>query len=288
MKIVLLGDGEREEIRRAAAEASSWLGNLADSLEVDLDGKLNLAKSKADLAVVFGGDGFLLSMARRLGDNPIPVLAVNFGKIGFIAEFAVTEARDAVEAFRKGRTVISERVVLDVCLEDTLGKERMRALNDVVLHRGANPRMLAVDISIDGDAVIPYAGDGLIVSTPTGSTAHAAAAGGAILIPGTDAIELTWICPQSMTTRPLVIPGNATVVLKPASPSPNATVTLDGQVTRHLDVDGKVTIHRAQTPFRIIRSPDRTYFDILRRKLHFGRLPRYRERFLRNPAEEDS
>ncbi len=281
MKALIVGDGKKKEIRKAAVESESWLAGMVDSLECDLDGKLDLGAINADFALVFGGDGFILSVARRLGDNRIPVLGVNFGKIGFIAEFSYDETRKAVKEFIDGRFSLSERLMLDVTVRNKGRVAKHRALNDIVLHRGSDPRMILVNISIDGHEVISYTGDGLIVSTPTGSTAHCAAAGGAILMPETEAIELSWICPQSMTTRPLVIPSKSCIELGLASRSAGWTLAIDGQITMNLEENACIKICGAPGNFRMVRSMDRTYFDILRQKLNFGGLPGYKERFHR-------
>jgi NAD+ kinase len=279
-KALLIVDGTREKNRRAAIDAAEWLGKMVESLEMDLDGAVDISSTTADFALVFGGDGYLLSVARRLGDNQIPVLGVNFGKIGFIAEFSYEEVRDGVTSYLKGTLSVSERTMLDVTLSGAKGDEKHRALNDVVIHRGSDPRMILADIAIDGDEVISFTGDGMILSTPTGSSAHAAAAGGAIVVPGTDAVEIAWICPQSMTTRPLVIPAEAIIDVHLRSASEQSTLTLDGQVTRPLSTQSHLSIRKSPVAFRLVQN--RNYFDILREKLNFGGLPGYLER-LRHP-----
>jgi NAD+ kinase len=169
--------------------------------------------------------------------------------------------------------------MLDVTILESARTDHLLALNDAVWHRGENPRMMHVNISIDGKEVISYTGDGFIISTPTGSTAHSVAAGGAIVAPDTDAIELTWICPQSMRTRPLIISGSSIVDVQLVSD--RGILTLDGQVTRTISDRHSVTVRTSKKSFNIVRNPNRGYFDILREKLDFGGLPGYQERFSR-------
>jgi NAD+ kinase len=177
-----------------------------DVVAVDLAEKLDLSSAQADLVLVFGGDGSFLYVAHRLKTNPIPVLGVNFGRLGWLAELQPDELEEGLDAFVAGRYRVSDRSRLRC--EHRLGKrvvDEGLALNDVVVGRATLGKMVEIDVRIDGQSAITVAGDGLIVSTAAGSTAHALSAGGPLLVPGLNAVVLVPICPHALGNRPLVV-----------------------------------------------------------------------------------
>jgi len=227
--------------------------------------------SRADLAVVLGGDGTLLAAARALGEHDIPVLAINLGGLGFLTSFPREELYPALELVLAGKYRISERVLLDWTLErqgSTVA--RHRALNDVVVNKAAMARILDLDLYFDEGYACSYKADGIIFSTPTGSTAYSLSAGGPILYPQVDAFVVTPICPHALSNRPLVVPDSMKIELTVASGAEAAFLTVDGQVGVELRDADKVVVTKARSKFRLVRPPGKLYFELLRAKLKWG------------------
>lgn len=226
---------------------------------------------KVDLLVVLGGDGTLLATARLLDDRDVPILAVNLGSLGFLTDITLDEMIPVLEDVVAGRHRLEERRRLHAEVERQ-GRvvARYQALNDVVLHKSALARILDFDVSIDGAFVSGFRADGLIISTPTGSTAYSLSAGGPIVLPSVAAMVVTPIAPHMLSNRPLVIPGSAQVEVRVASPSESAYVTVDGQVGEELDTGARVRLRASDRPVLLVASPTRNYFQVLRSKLHWG------------------
>jgi NAD+ kinase len=226
---------------------------------------------KIDLLIVLGGDGTLLSAARALGGHKVPILAVNLGGLGFLTSVTLDELYPLLEQVLAGKHRTSERMMLDaeIC-HDGQSVMRQSALNDAVANKGALARMLDFDVYIDGSHVGRYRADGLIVATPTGSTAYSLAAGGPIIDPAIHAFVITPICPHMLTNRPLVIPDTAKIDLDFSAAEEPVYVTLDGQIGSHLKTNDRVTITKSKNRVELIRPPSKTYFEILRSKLRWG------------------
>ena len=227
--------------------------------------------SRADLAVVLGGDGTLLAAARALGDHNIPVLAINLGGLGFLTSFPREELYPALELALAGNYRISERILLDASLERAGSVvDRHRALNDVVVNKAAMARILDLDLYFDGGYACSYKADGIIFATPTGSTAYSLSAGGPIVHPQVGAFLVTPICPHALSNRPLVVPDHMRVELVVASAQEDAFLTIDGQVGVQLRDGDRVTVTKAGHKLTLVRPPDKVYFEILRAKLKWG------------------
>jgi NAD+ kinase len=224
----------------------------------------------ADLVCALGGDGTMLRASRVVGDSGVPVLGVNLGQLGFLAGFLPDEARSALTAALAGDLRVEERSRLAVTLHLQGGGAPVTrtALNDAVLHQGAMARIVDCDAWIDDAFVASYRADGLIVSTPTGSTAYTLAAGGPILTPDVEAMVLTPICPHTLTNRPLVFRPDARLEIKNASGGP-VTLTIDGQSGHELASGESIEVRRADEPLRLYQAP-RGFFGILREKLSWG------------------
>jgi NAD+ kinase len=223
-----------------------------------------------DVLVVLGGDGTFLNGAALVADHGVPLLGINLGSLGFMAHYALAEARDAVEAARAGSLPIDERMRLRVAVRAG-GKElEVRpALNDAVITQSAPiARLFDLFAELDGAAITTYKSDGLILSTPTGSTAYNLAAGGPILTPDLEAIVMTPICPHTLTNRPVVMRGQSRLVVTNVSSSP-VTLTIDGQWSREIGVGDAIEVRKAERPLRTFR-PRSTFFAILRQKLSWG------------------
>jgi NAD+ kinase len=226
---------------------------------------------RADMVIVLGGDGTMLNAARLVEKRSVPILGVNMGGLGFLTEVGGEHLYKTLERVFAKDYVIDERLMLRACL-DRHGRSVAEAtvLNDVVVTKGELSRMIAMTIAIDGQFVTSLRGDGLILSTPTGSTAYSMSAGGPIVSPSVNALVLTPICPHTLTHRPLLVPGAATLAVTLTSHDKGAMVTFDGQVGVAMTEGDTVTITPSRHRARLIRLPERTYYDVLRRKLKWG------------------
>jgi len=246
-------------------ETASCIGGTASGVS-----RAELGR-RADLAVVLGGDGTLLAAARALGDHDIPLLAINLGGLGFLTSFPREELYPALELALAGNFRISERVLLDSSLERGGSViARHHALNDVVVNKAAMARILDLDLYFDGSYACSYKADGIIFATPTGSTAYSLSAGGPIVHPQVGAFVVTPICPHALSNRPLVVPDHMTIELIVASGHEDAFLTIDGQVGVQLRDADKIAVTKARNKLKLVRPPDKIYFEILRAKLKWG------------------
>ena len=227
--------------------------------------------AEADLLVVLGGDGTLLSVARAAGTRAVPILGVNLGTLGFLTEVAHDELYAALERVLAGEAKVQPRMRLLVRAERS-GREigHWHALNDAVITAQALARMLELEAFVAGSKITTYHADGLIASTPTGSTAYSLSAGGPIVDTAMDAIVLNPISPHTLTQRPLVFPGDREIEVRPHPAGSGLHLTLDGQEGARLEAGDVVRISRSPHPAHLVASPFRSRFDILRTKLHWG------------------
>ena len=226
----------------------------------------------ADLVVVLGGDGTLIAAARLVGEREVPILAVNLGSLGFLTEITLNELYPSVERCLKGDYEVSERMMLLASVE-RLGEvvERHRVLNDVVINKGALARIIDMETSVNGRYLTTFKADGLIVSTPTGSTGYSLSANGPIIHPELECISITPICPHTLTNRPLVMAGDANIAIRLDSATDEAVfLTLDGQVGVKLITGDVVQIWKSNHATRLVQSRSKDYFEVLRTKLKWG------------------
>ena len=226
---------------------------------------------RADLVVVLGGDGTLLSVARHSGSRRVPVLGVNLGGLGFLTDVRPDEAFQALERVLAGHYRLERRSMLETAVVRG-GKvlRRFQALNDVVINKGALARILDLQTSVDGVALCTYKADGLIFSTPTGSTAYSLSAGGAIVEPSIGVLLISPICPHTLTQRPIVLPERAHVRVAVRSPDEDVVLTIDGQEGMKLASDDVITVRPAKHRVHLVRSPTHSFFELLRTKLRWG------------------
>lgn len=230
-----------------------------------------LAK-QVDLLVVLGGDGTMLAAGRMIDERDIPVMGVNLGRLGYLAEFNVGEIFPALELILAGDYRVDKRVMLNVeLLRDGEKIATGRVLNDVVINKAALARIIEIEAHFDNLYVNSFRADGLIVSTPTGSTAYNLSAGGPIVFPSMNAVVVTPICPFTMSNRPIVIPDRATIELCLKTSNEEVIMTLDGQIGFPLRAEDKVLICKSGTTFNIVQPTSKNYFDVLRDKLKWGR-----------------
>jgi NAD+ kinase len=234
----------------------------------EADGELT---QDVDLIVVLGGDGTMLGAARMMGAKEIPVLGVNFGFLGYLTEFTLEEMFPALENVRQGNFIVERRMMIDVGLNRNGEAGAMRrALNDAVVTKAAAARMIEIESYINGMFVNSFRADGMIVATPTGSTAYSLSAGGPIVHPSMSAILLTPICPHMLSNRPAVVPGESVVELVFKRADPDLLLTIDGQPGIELRHDDRITLRRSETTFNLVQPTNRNYFEVLRTKLKWG------------------
>ncbi len=227
--------------------------------------------SRAELIAVMGGDGTLIHAARLLHGRPVPILGINLGTLGFMTEVPKAELFGALDEILAGRFGVDRRMKLACRLfrEEKLILED-EVLNDVVISKGALARIADHAVSIDGEYVTTYKSDGIIVATPTGSTAYSMSSGGPIVHPATDAVVIAPICPHALTQRAIVIPGDRTISLSLPSEVADVYLTLDGQVGHPMRTGDRLEVARSPHSVLLVRNPRRSYFSILRQKLHWG------------------
>ncbi len=226
--------------------------------------------SSIDALAVLGGDGTFLYGAGLVADHGVPLFGVNLGSLGFMTQFGRSEAVAAIQAASQGRLPIEERMRLSVTIRAASGAagETRHAVNDAVIAQRSIARLLDLEARLDGTPIATYKADGVIVSTPTGSTAYTLAAGGPILTPDLEAIVLTPICPHTLTNRPLVVRADSRLSVTNVSES-SVTLTIDGQWGRTLEIHESIEVRKTSRPLRLYR-PSTSFFGVLRQKLSWG------------------
>lgn len=265
-----------------AREVTAWLRDrnkqvfleqgLAEALGGENQGYMAKAiPALVNLIIVLGGDGTLISVARKVGDLGVPILGVNLGSLGFLTEITRRELYEVLEQVFNGDFHVSSRIMLDVKVKRQ-GKEvgHFHVLNDVVINKGALARIIDMEAWIDGEYLTTYKADGLIISTPTGSTAYSLAAGGPIIYPGTSCIVLSPICPHMLTNRPIILSDSSDVRVEVKFQDEDVVLTADGQVGMPLKGGDLVEVRKSRSRTMLISSPTRSYFEVLRTKLRWG------------------
>jgi NAD+ kinase len=225
----------------------------------------------SDLLIVLGGDGTLLAAARLLGERNVPILPVNLGGLGFLTSVTLDDLYPVLEQAIKGQARYSERVLLESrVMRQGKPFHCARALNDAVLNKAALARIIDLELRVNGEFVTNYKADGLIVATPTGSTAYSLSAGGPIMYPIVSAFVITPICPHTLTNRPLVIPDSAKIEIGFAAGEAPIYLTVDGQVGVELHANDVVALSAAAKRLRLVRPQEKSYFSVLRDKLKWG------------------
>jgi NAD+ kinase len=251
-----------------------WDDITAHALGADLRScpKAELAAA-ADLLITFGGDGTLLSVARHAPEH-VPILGVNMGTLGFLTEIRVEEFPEMLERVLAGEHFVEPRVTFDVSIRGPQRDEsaRYRVLNDVVINKGAVARIIEMKVTVAGNFVSIFRGDGLIVSTPTGSTAYNLSAGGPIIYPTMSAVVLTPICPHMLTNRPIVLPDelDVEIAITRDVEGHDIYLTMDGQEGTAVTPEDRICVRKSPHPILIVQSADKNYFDVLRNKLKWG------------------
>jgi NAD+ kinase len=247
------------------AETACWLNRS------ELGKTRHQIAQEADLLLVLGGDGTLLAASREAAPRGIPILPINLGGLGFLTSFTLEELYPALEQALAGRAAMDERVLLlaERTHNGSILTEQL-VLNEAVVHKGTLARMIELELYIDGGFVCRYRADGLIVATPTGSTAYSMSAGGPIVHPGVESILITPICPHTLSDRPVVVADTSKIELRMAENSDSVFLTLDGQTGVPLQAGDRVRITRAAERLKLVHPSTKTYFEILHSKLKWG------------------
>lgn len=227
-----------------------------------------------DYVISMGGDGTLLATARLVGATGVPILGINLGSLGFLTQVTIDEVEHSLEQIAANKHQIENRMVLEAYVEGAHDLAHHFALNDVVIDRGDIARLIELDLYVNDEFISTYRADGIIIATPTGSTAYNAAVGGPILNPEMEAVVLAPMAPQSLAARPLIFGGDARMLVKISSGHESALLTVDGQVSVPLVSGDTIRITRAQHTTHLVTLPDHSYYAILRNKLNWALLPK--------------
>ncbi|CAN5499292.1 NAD(+)/NADH kinase [soil metagenome] len=289
MRIFIVTNINKPKVRPAMDELIPWVSARANVVGVDTDGTVDLSKVAADAFLVFGGDGTLLATARRMQGKPVPVMGVNFGRLGFLASFTPEQFKEQFEAFIKGKLPISSRLmveasVVDAAAEcalmdpaDVVAKRRWAstALNDAVITAGAPFRMIELLLGTDNDPGVRCFGDGVIVATASGSSAYNVAAGGPIMSPNVDGVCITPLAPQSLSFRPVVMPSSSTVIITAKRVNRGTTLFCDGQASVTVKTGDRVIVRRFPKDILLVENPSAHEWRTLAEKLNWAASPRY-------------
>lgn len=283
-KIGIVANIEKEKSVEYTLQLRKWA--LQQGVEVFLDEEIakkigegtgldrKKLASRVDLLVVLGGDGTLLRTVRFVSEYDIPIVGVNLGEFGFLTEVNLNEMYSALDLILKGEYQTEKRIMLDISLY--LGKETIRQesiLNDVVITRGNLSRILDLETTVNGRYLTTFRADGIIISTPTGSTAYSLSAGGPIVFPEEDSFIINPICPHTLTNRPIIIPDGVEIKVILWTKEQGATVTLDGQLSYTMKSGDSMIIRKSRYVTNLVSSPHRDYMEILRTKLGWGGSP---------------
>jgi len=282
-KLVIFGDPKKEGVHEAIDEFTGFAKDKAEivaSCSV-ADCKAEILK-ECDFAIVFGGDGSIISTARGVSEAGVPVIGVNVGKLGYLAEFSVDELKDFFPRLAKGTAPIAKQMMLSCRVFSNSGGNQTEkfcssAINDVVITAGPPFRMVELKISVDGQPLAGCVSDGLIISTPTGSTAYNLSSGGPIVSPKMEAMVITPICPHSLSFRPIVINAESTIEVVGIRVNEGTTVSIDGQVSLKLSIDDVVRVEKQSCDFLIVNNPLRSQWDTLATKLSWAEKPKYKK-----------
>jgi NAD+ kinase len=271
LRVLLLGAGQRPGVLAEAERLRPIIEQHARIVCTDFNGAEDLSKVDADLAIVLGGDGSILRAARQMGPKQIPVVAVNLGKLGFLANMSPDELADVLRDFVAGKLQVLEHLMLE-CTVLRGGKKccGQLGLNEVVIQAGTPFAIIDINLYVDSDLVTTYSCDGLMVSTPVGSTAHCLAAGGPILRKHLQAFVVLPLSPHTLTVRPVVDSADCVYEMVVDRPNPGTSAVVDGRVLCRLEPGDRVRVERAKEQFKLVTDPSHTYYRSLREKLGWG------------------
>jgi NAD+ kinase len=289
MRVFIVANTSKPMVRPALEELLPWLKQRVEVVGVAEGCGGDWSNLSADMILVLGGDGTLLAVARKLGGRQIPIMGVNFGRLGFLADFTPEQFKSRFEEILRGGMVISRRSTLAAAVlpagaafrfsdaaEVTRGARfAATALNDAVITAGPPFRMIELELSADSESGVRYSGDGVIVATASGSTAYNVSAGGPIISPAVDAVCITPICPHSLSFRPVVVGMSSTVLIHATRVNPGTALICDGQTSTELRAGERIVIRRGDHDVQLVDNPDTKEWAVLAEKLHWGVGPKY-------------
>jgi NAD+ kinase len=277
VKVYVLGNEQRPGV---VAEVERWLPMLREKTEVllvDLCQEQDMSTCPgADLALVFGGDGAILRAARQMGYRQIPVLGINLGRLGFLADIHPNDFAGCFDQVVAQQFRVTKHLMFECTIETAAGRTTHLGLNEVAVHAMPPLRMLDLELEVDGIAASRFNGDGLIVSSPIGSTGHNLSAGGPILAQQLQAFVITPICPHTLTHRPIVESADRTYGIRVCQAVADALVVIDGQTSVQISVHDRITIRKAPVQFQLVKVTGHSYYQTLHDKLRWGTPPSYR------------
>jgi NAD+ kinase len=276
MRIFVLGNCCRPGVPEEAERLLPFLKEHCEVVVFDLQQQEDLSKLSADIALVLGGDGAILRAARQMGYVQTPVLGVNLGKLGFLADLSPEQLRESMPRIVAGEYRITRHLMIECTVAAPVSSHTFLGLNDVSIHAGHPFHMIELDLIVDGETVLHFAGDGLIVSTPVGSTAHSLSAGGPILGQELPAFVITPICGHALTNRPVVDSADKVYTVAVRRAAAGSAVVIDGQDIIPLTAEHRVTVKKAPVSFGLVKVTGHSYYRTLRDKLHWGAGPNYR------------
>jgi NAD+ kinase len=266
-RIGLIGNSEKAACAKIIRQAARLIQRAGRKVFVD-DDAASLAR-EVDLLLVFGGDGTMLRAARDIAGSTTPMLGVNIGGLGFLTGVPSNELSRALKCVWNGEFRFESRALIEASGRCNGRLIRETALNDIVISRGAVSRLIALNVSVDGELITRYRCDGLIISSPTGSTAYSLSAGGAVVLPTAEVFALTPICPHALSNRSIIMPLASTIRVKVINPLPETILSVDGQIFAELDAADEVTIRRSRRTIRLMYLADNSFLEALRRKLQW-------------------
>lgn len=278
LRLIILARDQSEKVQNAWSELARFLDRQSgvDVIAAAVTDDVAFDGLDADMVVVLGGDGAILRACRQMGRRQLPILGVNLGRLGFLTDLSPTEFQNEFPGIRDRTYHVTEHLMFECVLRHADGSsESYLGLNETAVSTASSLRMLNVHLSIDEEPVTTYSCDGLIVSTPVGSTGHSLSAGGPLLRQELHAFVITPICPHTLTNRPLVDDAGCLYTLTVPEAPDGARLIIDGQIDRPLLPDDQVDIHRADVTFKLARLPAHSYYATLYRKLGWGGQPRY-------------
>lgn len=276
MKILVLGNAQRSGVREEVERWLPWLRSQAEVVAVDLQQEIDLAAvAAADVALVFGGDGAILRAARQMAYHQVPVLGVNLGRLGFLADIHPDDFQRSFQEVVRGNYRVTHHLMFECFVEHEggAGQQSFLGLNEVVVHTMPPFPILDLELEIDGVSAARFNGDGLIISSPVGSTAHNLSAGGPILTQELSAFVITPICAHTLTYRPIVESADKVHVVRLGQGARQALVIVDGQQSAPLLPEQRVVVRKAPVSFGLVKAPGHTYYQTLRDKLRWGMQP---------------
>jgi NAD+ kinase len=276
MRIFVLGNGSRAGVEEEATRLRPLLETHCEIVEFDLRQEKDLSGLSADLALVLGGDGAILRAARQMGYRQVPVLGVKLGKLGFLADLTPADLRSCLPHVAAGNFRVTHHLMFECVTDSPHGRQTYLGLNEVVVRSGPPFRIIDLDLLVDGEKASEFSGDGLLISTPVGSTAHSLSAGGPILGQELDAFVLTPICPHALTSRPVVDSAEKTYTMLIRRSAAACVLIIDGQETATLTDEHRITVRKAPVAFDLVKVPGHSYYGTLRNKLRWGTGPNYR------------